>query len=599
MFQKVNHLEPMYSLDDVFSYDDVIRWGKNFEHFLCELKIDGLAVNLIYENGYLRKGITRGDGTTGEDVTHNILTIKDISRKLEGKKIPRIVEIRGEVYIKKADFNHLNNKLKLENQKLFANPRNAAAGSLRQKDSKIAEQRNLSFFAHGVGVFDANNITIETQNELYNLFDEWGVKRNKETNQISKIENAKAIIEKYNKKRHDYEYGIDGVVIKINSLKTQNELGTTSRFPRWAIAYKFLATEVYTKLKDIRVQVGRTGKVTPFAILTPTHIDGSTVSRATLHNFDEIKRKNVLIGDTVVLRKAGDIIPEIVKSIPEKRDGKEKEFIAPTICPSCKTKLVTENEQDVDLRCPNSRFCEKQIIERINYMCGKYCFDIPVLGQQAVIALVKTFSDIEKRFFNLNENDLISSKSAVFVNSNKKLSKNAKKILSEIENAKIMPLARIINALSIRHVGIDTAKRIAETISTIDEFKNISESKLLQINGIGEKVAKSIKNYFSTSWKTDILDSWIKSGLQVKHEIKASNVFAGQSFVITGKLDKFSRDSAKALINSHSGKTLSAISKKVDYLVVGKNAPKTKIEKAKTLGINILNENELLDIIGG
>jgi DNA ligase (NAD+) len=509
----------------------------------------------------------------------------------------------------KSSFEKLNIKLVKNQKKTFANPRNAAAGSLRQKDSSIAKNRELSFFAHGIGYvkWAQNNNVPKTQSNIYTLFSAWGIPISKWTKQIKNINNAQKIIGEYGTKRDSFEFGIDGIVIKINSIEKQIEIGTTSRAPKWAIAYKYPAQEVWTKLLDIAVGVGRTGKITPYGIMEAVNVDGSTVSRATLHNMEEISRKNILIGDTVVLRKAGDIIPEIVTPVVEKRTGAEKQFIMPKLCPSCNSELKHQSLNDVDLRCLNAKNCPKQISERILHICSRKCFNIDVVGEAAAHSLTNSTNNslqpilkTEADFFDLTEEKLLStSNDGFFVRDNGELSKNAHKILSKIQEQKVQPFWRIINALSIRYVGVTTAQKISTQLKNFDELISADFEKLSSIDDVGTTVAQSIIDWFKVDWHKDIIKNWTKSGVKIleNQDINQSSKLNGLTFVLTGKLDAFTRDEGKEFILNNSGKVVSVMSKNTDYIVAGENAPKQKLDKANLLNIKIISEQELLDML--
>lgn len=599
-FTQVNHFERMMSLDNAFSSEELEAWFERVKKeddgraasWLCELKVDGLAINLIYENGALTRALTRGNGVTGEDVTVNVRTIKGVPQKLEDKSPPKIVEIRGEIYFPLAAFNELNEGLEEAGKTLFANPRNAAAGSLRQKDPRVTASRPLSLIVHGIGAVDGRDF--DTQSAAYELLKKWGLPVSSRYKVVSSREEVREYVDYYLEHRHDVEHEIDGVVIKVNERAAQVRIGSTSRAPKWAIAYKYPPEEVTTKLLDIRVSVGRTGRVTPFGFMEPVRVAGSTVTNATLHNIEEVKRKGVLIGDTVVIRKAGDVIPEILGPVIEKRTGKEREFVMPKNCPECGTSLRAISEGDVDIRCPNSQSCPAQLRERIYYIGSRAALDIDVLGYEAAQALLdsKLIKD-EGDLFSLDEKKL--AKSEFFVKKDGSLGANAEKLLTALEEAKARPLWRVLVALSIRHVGPTAAQALAREFKSIDSITKASTEELSSIDGVGDVIAMSIKEWFSESWRKEIIEKWRIEGVSLELQVTSDKpkTLAGKTLVVTGSLENFTRDGVSEAITERGGKAASSVSNKTDYVVVG-DSPGSKAKKAEELGVRVINEAEFM-----
>ena len=635
-FAPVVHLSRMYSLEDVFSIEELKAWFEKTEanatriagekpQWLTELKIDGLAINLLYRKGKLVRAATRGDGTTGEDVTHNVLTIKSIPTQLAGKDWPEEVEVRGEIFISSADFKKLNEGIVEEGRAPFANPRNAAAGSLRQKDAAVTARRPLSMFVHGIGA--QTGLDIQTQAQTYDQLKEWGLPVSPYSKVLTTLDEILEFIEKYGEQRHSLVHEIDGIVIKVNHFRTQNQLGYTSRVPRWAVAYKYPPEEVNTKLLDIQVNVGRTGRVTPFGVMEPVVVAGSTVEMATLHNQDVVKAKGVLIGDTVVLRKAGDIIPEIVGPVVALRDGSEREFVMPTECPSCGAPLAPGKEGDVDIRCTNPRTCPSQLRERIFHAAGRGAFDIEALGYEAAKALTAPAEPqtpplrTEAELFNLTAEDLAEVKierekkvkgqgTGVMENvpyfwtkptakTPSKPTKNTENLLVQLEKAKSQPLWRVLVALSIRHVGPTAARALATEFGSMGAIRSASEERLANVDGVGAIIARSVIEWFSVDWHREIVDAWAASGVRMEDERDESieRNLEGLTIVVTGTLEDFTRDSAKEAILVRGGKASGSVSKKTSYLVAGVSAG-SKLDKAQQLGVKVLDEagfKELLE----
>ena len=602
-FEQHDHLEKMMSLDNVFDEEELSAWFDRVEkessqpEYLCELKVDGLAINLLYENGQLTRALTRGNGTTGEDVTLNVKTIKGLVHSLSGKKIPTLIEVRGEVFFPVAAFNQLNEELEEAGKQLFANPRNSAAGSLRQKDPRITASRPLDVVVHGIGA--SEGITFDSQSDAYAQLKALGLPTSNRFKVCATRAEVLAFIENYNIHRHDVEHEIDGVVIKVNDIAEQKKLGFTSRAPKWAIAYKYPPEEVTTKLLDIKVSVGRTGRVTPFAFMEPVKVAGSTVTNATLHNQEEIERKGVLIGDTVIIRKAGDVIPEVLGPVLDKRTGKERAFVMPTTCPECATKLRAITEGDVDIRCPNTRSCPAQLRERIYYIGSRAALDIDVLGYEAAVALLqdKIITD-EADIFSLNESALM--KSSFFTKKDGSKGKNLEKLLEALEEAKSRPLWRTIVALSIRHVGPTAAQGLATSLGSMDAISKASVETLSEIDGLGDVIAQSVVEWFAVDWHQNIIAQWKKAGVVMVNQ-KAEEVaqtLAGLTFVVTGGLEGFTRDSIAETITAHGGKPSSSVSKKTDYVLVGSD-PGSKLAKAQELGVTVIDEARFLELLAG
>ncbi|WP_433433773.1 NAD-dependent DNA ligase LigA [Nonomuraea sp. CA-141351] len=625
-FAKVQHLNRMESLDNAFNDADMAAWMQRAERlaegdpgpYLCELKIDGLAIALVYRDGKLERGATRGDGRTGDDVTANVRTIKGVPHRLKGDDIPSLVEVRGEVYIPVEDFNKLNEQLVEQGKPPFANPRNSAAGTLRQKDPRITAQRPLRMLVHGIGIWEGSAVP-KAQSEVYDRLREFGLPVSDLYKVVPGLTEVDEFIEHYRVHRHDPAYEIDGVVVKVDDFRTQRELGSTSRAPRWAIAFKYPPEEVNTKLLDIQVGVGRTGRVTPYAVMEPVVVSGSTVERATLHNAAIVVKKGVLIGDTVVLRKAGDVIPEIVGPVMALRDGSEREFVMPTHCPECGTELAYEKEGDADLRCPNARGCPAQIRERIYFAAGRRALDIDGLGYVAATALTQPLPPqepvvrTEADLFDLTLEQLLPIKSVVrdqdtglpkldpktgeqkvvtfFSNIDGKPSQNALVLLEELERAKQVSLAQVLVALSIRHIGPPTARALADEMRSIDRIMNASEEELAAVEGIGSRVAATIREWFSVDWHREIIERWRAAGVRMEDEPapeKGPQTLAGLTFVVTGTLEGYTRDSASDALTSRGGKVSGSVSKKTSFLVAGENAG-SKYDKAVSVGVPILD----------
>jgi DNA ligase (NAD+) len=617
-FTAVDHLERMLSLDNAFSAEELAAWAARVErdsggaalHYLCELKIDGLAINLLYERGRLTRALTRGDGRTGEDVTLNVRTIEGVPTELHGDALPELVEIRGEVFFPIEAFGDLNASLVEAGRAPFANPRNAAAGSLRQKDPRVTATRPLRMLVHGIGA--RRGFDIERQSQAYGLLEGWGMPVSRHFRVLSTVAEVQEFVTGYAEHRHSVEHEIDGVVVKVDEISVQRRLGTTSRAPRWAIAFKYPPEEVNTRLLDIRVNVGRTGRVTPFGVMEPVTVAGSTVSMATLHNAHEVQRKGVLIGDTVVLRKAGDVIPEILGPVVDLRNGTERAFEMPTHCPACGTELAYEKEGDKDIRCPNARSCPSQLRERLFSLASRGAFDIEALGWEGASALLDSGvledpglgGPTEARLFSLTREDV--ARVAIYTRTAKKtdppeavvdgrvLSANGHKLVDNLATAREQPLWRVLVALSIRHVGPTAARAIAQHFRTMDAVRAASLEELAAVEGVGPVIAEAVRDWFDkpgNEWHVTIVDRWKADGVRMvdERDETVEQTLSGLTVVVTGSLEGFSRDETKEAILARGGKASGSVSKKTDYVVVGENAG-TKEDKARELGLTILDE---------
>jgi DNA ligase (NAD+) len=602
-FEQRDHIEKMMSLDNVFDTEELAQWFDRVEkeiaqpQYLCEVKVDGLAINLTYENGVLVRGLTRGNGVTGEDVTLNVKTIRNLPHQLKVDAAPTLIEVRGEVFFPIAAFNELNDSLEEAGKQLFANPRNGAAGSLRQKDPRITASRPLSVVVHGVGAREG--IAFESQSAAYEQLKNLGLPTSDRFKVCSTRAEVEKFIQYYADHRHDVEHEIDGVVIKVDSLSQQQQLGFTSRAPKWAIAYKYPPEEVTTVLLDIKVSVGRTGRVTPFAYMEPVKVAGSTVTNATLHNAEEIVRKGVLIGDTIVIRKAGDVIPEVLGPVLDKRKGTERAFVMPTHCPECGEQLRAMSQGDVDIRCPNTQSCPAQLRERIYYIGSRAALDIDVLGYEAAIALLdaKIIKD-ESDLFELTAKKLVTS--TFFTKKDGTPAANVDKLLAALEEAKARPLWRTLVALSIRHVGPTAAQGLATALGSVKAISEASAEELADIDGVGQIIAESIVEWFGIKWHQEIIKKWEKAGVRmvVQQSEQLPQTLAGLTFVVTGGLESFTRDGISETITAHGGKPSSSVSKKTDYVLVGTD-PGSKLAKAQELGVPVIDEARFKELLAG
>ncbi|MCW2617797.1 MAG: ligA [Modestobacter sp.] len=595
-FSPVTHPERMQSLDNAFSSDELSAWAARAErdgaaeaNYLCELKVDGLAIDLVYERGRLVRAATRGDGTTGEDVTANVRTMADVPQQLTGDDVPEFLEVRGEVYFPVAAFAEVNAGLVEAGKAPFANPRNAAAGSLRQKDARETAKRPLSMVVHGIGA--RRGFEPERQSEAYEQLEAWGLPVSSRYAVVDDLPGVRAYIERYREQRHSVEHEIDGVVVKIDQVALQRRLGSTSRAPRWAIAFKYPPEEATTKLHDIRVNVGRTGRVTPFAFMEPVKVAGSTVQLATLHNASEVQRKGVLIGDTVVIRKAGDVIPEVLGPVVAARDGSEREFVMPTHCPECGTELRPEKEGDADIRCPNSRSCPAQLRERVFHVAGRGAFDIEVLGYEAAIALLEShlLTDEGDVFF-LDEEAL--RRTDFFTKKDGTLSANGHKLLANLQTRKDVPLWRVLVGLSIRHVGPTAAQALAREFRSLDRLQEASEEELAAAEGVGPTIATAVRDWFAVDWHRDVVEKWRQAGVRMAdpESDDGPGPLTGVTVVVTGSLRDHSRDSAIAAIQERGGKVTGSVSKKTGFVVVGAD-PGSKYDKAVAVKAPILDDD--------
>ncbi|TLM84848.1 NAD-dependent DNA ligase LigA [Pseudarthrobacter sp. NamE2] len=641
-FAAVEHLQRMYSLEDVFSIDELEAWLNRAEagieklgngaakaSWLTELKIDGLAVNLLYRDGKLVRAATRGDGTTGEDITHNVLTIKEIPQQLSGEGFPAEMEIRGEVFIPSKEFAEFNEALIEAGKAPLANPRNAAAGSLRQKDPAETAKRPLSMFVHGIGAREG--LEARSQSETYALLKEWGLPVSPYFEVLERREDVLGFISKYGDQRHKLLHEIDGIVIKVDNFATQRALGYTTRVPRWAVAYKYPPEEVHTKLLDIQVNVGRTGRVTPFGMMEPVKVAGSTVEMATLHNQEVVKAKGVKIGDIVILRKAGDVIPEIVGPVLALRDQQDppvRDFVMPAECPSCGTPLAPAKEGDVDIRCPNAKSCPSQLRERVFHLAGRGAFDIEALGWEAAIALTQPAEPevppltSEAGLFDLTPEDLAVVRirrekrskgvgtgeyelvpyffSKGTAKSPSKPTATTEKLFKELEKAKDQPLWRVLVALSIRHVGPRASRALAQAFGSMDAIRAASEEDLAHVDGVGPTIAAALKEWFAEDWHREIVDRWAAAGVRMEdaRDESTPRTLEGLTVVVTGSLPNFSRDEAKEAILVRGGKAAGSVSRNTSYLVAGEAAG-SKLDKAEQLGIPVLDEDGFRKLLDG
>ncbi|APT92740.1 DNA ligase [Corynebacterium phocae] len=600
------HLERMMSLDNVFDEAEMREWLAKTpaKSYLTELKIDGLSIDLVYRDGELVSAATRGDGRVGEDITANARVIEDIPHRLEENDaypVPALVEIRGEVYMRPEDFGDINAQRVEDGKPPFANPRNAAAGGLRMKDPADVKKRRLHMVSHGIGAREGFAPT--SQHDAYAALAAWGLPVSEYT---KRVESAAAVIKQVNywaAHRHDAIFEMDGLVVKVDDLESQRQLGATSRAPRWAIAYKYPPEEVTTKLLDIEVGVGRTGRVTPFAIMDPVFVSGSTVSMATLHNQTEVKRKGVLIGDTVIIRKAGEIIPEVLGPVVDKRDGSEWEWTFPADCPSCGTTLAPQKEGDADWRCPNTRSCPSQLSARLEYLASRKGFDIEALGEKAASDLIDSgvVAD-EGDIFDLDAEKLL--KTQVYTRNDPKakktkgqpvpriLNKQGEKLLDNLKTARETELWRVLVSLSIRHVGPIAARALAARYGSLDAMRQAPVEELAHTDGVGDIIARSFSEWFEVDWHREIVEKWAKAGVTMEDKVqdKPEQTLEGLTVVVTGTLENFTRDTVKEAILSRGGKASGSVSKKTDYVVVGENAG-SKEQKARDLGLRILDES--------
>jgi DNA ligase (NAD+) len=595
-FAPVRHLERMQSLDNAFSSDELSAWAARVERegaagasYLCELKVDGVAVAIVYENGRMVRAATRGDGTTGEDVTANVRTMENVPLQLTGDDVPELLEARGEIYFPVAAFADVNAGMVEQGKAPFANPRNAAAGSLRQKDPKVTASRPLRLVVHGVGAH--RGFEVDRQSAAYDRLRALGLPVSDRFRVVDDLEGVWAFIERTKDQRHSVEHEIDGVVVKVDQYALQRRLGSTSRAPRWAIAFKYPPEEATTKLLDIRVSVGRTGRVTPFAYMEPVKVAGSTVQLATLHNASEVARKGVLIGDTVVIRKAGDVIPEVLGPVAAARDGSEYPFEMPKKCPECGTELRPEKEGDADIRCPNARSCPAQLRERVFHVAGRGAFDIENLGYEAAVSLLTSgLLQDEGDIFFLDEEKL--QRAAFFTKKDGTLSANGAKLLVNLETRKDVPLWRVLVALSIRHVGPTAAQALARDFRSMDRIMAATEEELAAADGVGPTIARAVREWFEVDWHRDVVEKWRSAGVRLADagEDAGPGPLTGVTVVVTGSLRDYSRDEATAAIQERGGKVTGSVSKKTGFVVVGAD-PGSKYDKAVQVKAPILDDD--------
>ncbi|MEV3870608.1 NAD-dependent DNA ligase LigA [Streptomyces sp. NPDC049906] len=624
---EVEHLERMLSLDNAFDDEQLSAWAERIArdvgttdyHYLCELKVDGLAVNLTYENGVLTRAATRGDGRTGEDITPNVRTIAEIPHRLHGEDVPALVEVRGEVYFPMAAFEELNERRVAAGEKPYANPRNSASGSLRQKDPRVTATLPLHMVVHGIGA--RVGLEIGRLSEAYERLRAWGLPTASHTRVVDSIEGVREFIAHYGVNRHSMEHEIDGVVVKLDEIPLQGRLGSTSRAPRWAIAWKYPPEEVNTKLINIRIGIGRTGRATPYAQVEPVVVAGSEVEFATLHNQEVVKAKDVRVGDTVVLRKAGDVIPEILSHVPELRDPEAPPFEMPTECPECGTPLKAMKEGDIDLRCPNAAGCPAQLRERLFYLAGRKSLDIDHFGYVTAAALTQPLEPAEPPLgdegdlFDLTIEQLLPIKAyvldpdsglpkrdpetgeekvvTVFANQEGEPKKNALAMLESIKAARERPLARFLTGLSIRHVGPVAAAELAREFRSVDRLAEATEAQLKATDGVAGTTAAAVREWFAEEWHQEIVRKWKAAGARMEDssagEDEGPRPLAGLTVVVTGTLARHTRDGAKEALQRLGAKVTGSVSKKTAFVVVGDN-PGSKFDKAMQLKVPVLNE---------
>lgn len=601
-FRNVDHQEPMLSLDNVFDTEQLSSWLDRTpaKTYLTELKIDGASINLLYRNGVLELALTRGDGTTGEDITHNARTLSDIPARLQSSEkfpVPEIVEIRGEVFIRVEDFAKMNAQRQAEGQKMFANPRNAAAGAMRQKDPAETARRPLRLICHGIGAREG--FTPASQHAAYEALAAWGLPVSPYTKQVHSAKEVLEQVAYWADHRHDADHEMDGLVIKVDDTESQQRLGTTSRAPRWAIAYKYPPEEARTRLHDIRLGIGRTGRATPYAVMEPKYVAGSTVTMATLHNPSEAHRKGVRLGDEIMIRKAGEVIPEVLGPVEDARNGAEREFLFSSLCPECGTPLAPARGDDADWRCPNTRYCPGQLHTRLTYIAGRGAFDIDALGEKAAYDLIHSgVLPDETGLFSLTEEDL--RRTDAYTTKSGALNKQGETLLTTLAAAKEVDLWRVIVALSIRHVGPTAAKALANHYGSIPDVAAADVETMSTVDGVGPIIAESVRDWFAVSWHQEIVDAWAAAGVRMEQDVTEqpsadaagsiqADLLAGLSIVVTGTLEDFDRSSAKEAIESRGGKATGSVSKKTDYLVAGAKAG-SKLTKAEELGIPVLDE---------
>jgi DNA ligase (NAD+) len=598
--EQVRHLIPMKSIDNTYSLAELRKYGERTAKLLpgeqiewvVELKIDGVAMSLIYENGELVRGVTRGDGTTGDDVTHNVRTVVDVPFRLKGKRFPPLVEVRGEIYMTNEELTRLNAERKEKGLELYANTRNTAAGSIKLLDPRICAQRRLRLFSHGVGKVEG--FTAKTHMEFLEHLGEWGLPVTPHVEVFPDFEKAIAHCEGLIERLHELEFEVDGLVLKVNNFEQRERLGATSKSPRWLIAYKFEKYEAATKLNEIRVQVGKTGAITPVADLEPVQLANTTVSRASLHNAEEIERKDIRVGDTVIVEKAGKVIPHIVRVEAHLRPEGAKPFKFPSKCPECDTKLE-KDEGGVYIRCPNVT-CPAQLRERLRYFASRSAMDIEGLGDKLVDQLVS--NGMVKDF-----DDLYGLTVEQLADLDRMGKKSAQNVIEAIEESKSRGLARLLNALTIRHVGARVASVLADQFQTMDALQAASEEELSEVNEIGSIIAASVYRFLHSDYGTAAINGLAKAGVDMGSIKEPSvpaeeQVFSGRTVVVTGKLEKYTRDEIHALVEKLGGRAASSVSKNTDFLVAGENAG-SKLDKANELGVKVISEGEFEQLVGG
>lgn len=608
-FRNVDHLQPMLSLDNAFDTEQLEGWLHRTpaKTYLPELKIDGASINLLYRNGELELALTRGDGTTGEDITHNARTLKDIPASLTATEefpVPEVLEVRGEVFITVEDFAEMNKQRQAEGLKMFANPRNAAAGAMRQKNAKDTAKRPLRLICHGIGAREG--FAPGSQHEAYQALAAWGLPVSPYTKQVHTAKEVLAQVKYWGEHRHDAAHEMDGLVIKVDDLESQLSYGTTSRAPRWAIAFKYPPEEAMTRLHNIRVGIGRTGRATPFAVMEPKYVAGSTVTMATLHNPEEAHRKGVRLGDDIMIRKAGEVIPEVLGPVEDNRNGREREFVFSSLCPECGAVLAPSKAGDVDRRCPNTRYCPGQLHTRLTYLAGRGAFDIDALGEKAAYDLIHSgVLPDETMLFDLSENDL--SRTEAYVTKSGKVNKQGETLLTKLQDAKQVDLWRVIVALSIRHVGPTAAKALAAHYRSIPALRTADLETMSQIDGVGPIIAQSVLDWFQVDWHQEIVDRWADAGVRMEADEDdeptddaggeiVADLLDGLTVVVTGTLVDFDRTSAKEAIESRGGKAAGSVSKKTSYVVAGEKAG-SKLTKAEELGVPVLDEDGFKDLL--
>jgi DNA ligase (NAD+) len=595
-FAPVDHLERMLSLDNVFEPGELTAWAERVARdahasvsYLCELKVDGLAVSLVYERGRLVRAATRGDGRTGEDVTHNVRTVSGVPATLQGSGHPERVEVRGEVYFPVAAFEALNASLVEAGRAPFANPRNAAAGSLRQKDPRVTASRPLRLVIHGFGA--RVGLDLQRQSQGYELLGSWGLPVSPHARVLESLERVQDFVVSVGEHRHDVEHEIDGVVVKVDAVPMQRRLGATSSAPRWAIAHKYPPEEAVTELLDIVVSVGRTGRATPFAQLAPVQVGGVTVQNATLHNAHEVHRKDVRVGDRVTIRRAGDVIPEVLAPVDPGREGRPEPWVMPSTCPECGTPLRQMREGDKDLRCPNARSCPAQLRERVFAMASRAALDIEGLGYEAARSLTEQGLVQDEGDVLLLDEDTLC-RSDFYTTKNGALSAAAHQLLTSLEQARHRPLWRFLVAMSVRHVGAPTARDLAREFRSLERIEAASIEELAAVEGVGPVVAQAVVDWFAVDWHRDVVDKWRRAGAVLADETadEAPRPLEGVTVVVTGTLESHSRDGATEAVQALGGKVTGSVSKKTDFVVVGAEPGASKFDKAVKLGVPRLDD---------